>query len=59
MKLPNVDLKLGIGSKAGNFLSEKREEGGGDLKIEIETEIQRNKETELTLKIPSKAGPTS
>jgi hypothetical protein len=28
VKLPNVDLKLGIGSKAGNFLSGKRDEGG-------------------------------
>jgi hypothetical protein len=36
---PNLDLKLGIGPKAGNFLSWKREgEGGG--RVERETEIE-------------------
>ncbi len=37
VKSPNLDLKLGIKPKAGNFLSGKREgEGGGG---ERETEI--------------------
>jgi hypothetical protein len=34
VKLPNLDLQLGIGSKAANFLSGKREEGGGRGEIE-------------------------
>jgi hypothetical protein len=29
VKLPNLDLKLGIKPKAGNFFSEKREGEGG------------------------------
>jgi hypothetical protein len=34
--LPNLDLKLGIGPKAGNFLSGKREGewGGGETETE-------------------------
>ncbi len=38
VKSPNLDLKLGIKRKAGNFLSGKREEAGGG---ERETEIGR------------------
>ena len=34
MKSPNLDLKQGIGPKAGNFLSGKREGGGGETEIE-------------------------
>jgi len=33
-----LDLKLGIGPKAGNFLSGKRMGGGPGGEIEIETE---------------------
>jgi hypothetical protein len=34
VKSPNLDLKLGIKPKAGNFLSRKREgEGGGETEI--------------------------
>ncbi len=63
-----MDLKLGIRPKAGNFLSGKREGRGRETEIEgrdreidgrnrkIERQRQRNKETELTIKIPSKAG---
>jgi hypothetical protein len=31
-----LDLKLGIGPEAGNFLSGKREGGGGERKTKIE-----------------------
>ncbi len=34
MQSPNLDLKQGIGPKAGNFLSGKREGGGGETEIE-------------------------
>ncbi len=44
MKLPNLDLKQGIGSKAGNFLSGKREGEGGERETEIEG---RDREIEI------------
>ena len=37
--MPNLDLKLGIGPKAGNFLSGKRE-GERERGRELETEIE-------------------
>ncbi len=36
MKSPNLDLKQGIGPKAGNFLSGKRESEGGGSRGERE-----------------------
>ena len=36
VKLPNLDLKLGIEPKAGNLLSGKREGEGGVRETEIE-----------------------
>jgi hypothetical protein len=45
VKSPNLDLKLGIKPKAGNFLSGKREgEGGGERETEIGRERERERE---------------
>jgi hypothetical protein len=41
-----LDLKLGIGPKAGNFLSGKREGEGGGGKTEIGRWIDRERERE-------------
>jgi hypothetical protein len=58
-----LDLKLGIEPKAGNFSLGREGEGGRETEIEDrdiegkDIEIEgRNKETELKIKIPSKAG---
>jgi hypothetical protein len=52
-----LDLKLGIEPKAGNFLSGNRERGRGERDWDRgERHRDRKKETELTIKIPSKAG---